>query len=767
MSDVRNIWNADSGPAPTPEERRLESLLAGMPRRRCPSRVREGVLAQLRSEGQGPREAAAESALPARVIPVPWFRRHIRILLEAAATLALVVVGAHVYRSLGPELTFNPSRESARRSAKGDVIERLSSGLRDGRDFATSVPRAAEDSAADKDGRWQLGDEEKKPAPEEAEGVAAPTLAQPAEKGGRPTVAPPAEKRGSPTVAPPAEKRSSPTVKEGPESPEVKLGLAAQPVAPVAPVAPLAPVELKSKTGAPGPTPAPEPAAAASPPESKSGVLKKDRPGAVAAQSEASGLDTRDVSAGVSSAIQAGGTIQAGDTRSKALPAGGLAGGDRGGQIVSTPDRNAPAPTPTLGSDVSQRPAGKAVELKQARKSTPAAAAPGIVKAEPQVQLQEDLGRDAVLKTGPPDARPFTPTQSRQPAPTTADVSQRIDSESAGRQAPAPQPADAYRWAFSREAESQAGAQLDWFEVVSSESKQRAILARNRIDQLHPPRPRLPSEPLFEDGTTWTLFASSSFASFESLVNTVGGRVAGAREVVVEPGARKALLVEVAVPATQSQALVTAANRKRMLAVLPNPRGEGEGRLQEHYWGGASITRSLETQTPVQAGAATLSPAPAQVANLTLDLKRIDEGQLPKEQLNTVSNFFAQVASPSQAEPALQRGAPASNGALSRGGGGMGMGGYGGFASGTLRARLAVEEDRSRGTAPDRNQRGQAIARRKVAETRQSQRRANPVAAPRGETTDTKQLYFVLEPDALPVQVPTGVSVQTVRSPGR
>ncbi len=51
MSDERNISNGNSEPdAPSAEDRRLEALLAGLPRRRCPERVRRNVMAALQTE---------------------------------------------------------------------------------------------------------------------------------------------------------------------------------------------------------------------------------------------------------------------------------------------------------------------------------------------------------------------------------------------------------------------------------------------------------------------------------------------------------------------------------------------------------------------------------------------------------------------------------------------------------------------------------------------------------------------------------------------
>jgi len=106
MPDERNILRGNDGKEPTAEERRLEALLAQMPRRRCPSHVRDNVLASLR--GQMESEAPPVEAPKVRVIALP-FRRRVYRILEVAAVFALMAIGIKVYHDLRPRLRIEPA----------------------------------------------------------------------------------------------------------------------------------------------------------------------------------------------------------------------------------------------------------------------------------------------------------------------------------------------------------------------------------------------------------------------------------------------------------------------------------------------------------------------------------------------------------------------------------------------------------------------------------------------------------------------------------
>jgi len=119
MSDERKKMNDEGGEpmTPSPEERRLEALLAEMPRRRCPSSVRENVLATLRDEMEA-KPVVAEP-VPAKVVAV-WFRRPVFRVLELAAVVAIAAIGLKVYLDLRSQFRVQPDElasQSAREAA--------------------------------------------------------------------------------------------------------------------------------------------------------------------------------------------------------------------------------------------------------------------------------------------------------------------------------------------------------------------------------------------------------------------------------------------------------------------------------------------------------------------------------------------------------------------------------------------------------------------------------------------------------------------------
>jgi len=110
MSDERKIFGTDEGERPTPDEARLEALLAQMPKRSCPPRVRQNVLAALREETE--TEPAAAKPSGASVVDL-WFRRRALRFLQAAAAVAVVVVGVKVYLEIRPRLAVEPGERVA------------------------------------------------------------------------------------------------------------------------------------------------------------------------------------------------------------------------------------------------------------------------------------------------------------------------------------------------------------------------------------------------------------------------------------------------------------------------------------------------------------------------------------------------------------------------------------------------------------------------------------------------------------------------------
>ncbi|KPL09175.1 hypothetical protein AMJ85_07070 [candidate division BRC1 bacterium SM23_51] len=120
MSDERKIFGTDESERPTPDEARLEALLAQMPKRSCPPRVRQNVLAALREETE--TEPAAAKPSGASVVDL-WFRRRALRFLQAAAAMAVVVVGVKVYLEIRPRLAVEP----AERVAISSDVDRIES----------------------------------------------------------------------------------------------------------------------------------------------------------------------------------------------------------------------------------------------------------------------------------------------------------------------------------------------------------------------------------------------------------------------------------------------------------------------------------------------------------------------------------------------------------------------------------------------------------------------------------------------------------------
>jgi len=87
----------EDGDEATPQERALEALLARLPQRACPGRVRANVLAALRADAAS--DPAAAPPAPAEVKSVArWSRRRLSVILEVAALLAIAVIGINVYQ---------------------------------------------------------------------------------------------------------------------------------------------------------------------------------------------------------------------------------------------------------------------------------------------------------------------------------------------------------------------------------------------------------------------------------------------------------------------------------------------------------------------------------------------------------------------------------------------------------------------------------------------------------------------------------------------
>lgn len=97
MSDLRKNENASNGEPMTSDEELVERLLTEMPQRKCPSDIRQRVMAVLREEADA--ESPGRESGGARVLSL-WFRKRSARVLQVAAVLLFAVVGADVYFNL-------------------------------------------------------------------------------------------------------------------------------------------------------------------------------------------------------------------------------------------------------------------------------------------------------------------------------------------------------------------------------------------------------------------------------------------------------------------------------------------------------------------------------------------------------------------------------------------------------------------------------------------------------------------------------------------
>jgi len=680
MSDERNIFdgpNGDDGKELTAEERRLEALLSEMPRRRCPSHVRENVLAALRRQME--EETKPAEAPKAKVIAFPFRRRVFRI-LEVAAILVVAAVGLRVYLNVRPRAQIAPTELASRAEPARKAGEVAGAGEKHG--LPSRFGRAEEEIGT---GRRAEGNE-KRPHAKATEDRVSEKAADLAKAATPVPLSAPDATKGLDTYVEVADKAAK-EVRELDEkvTPKKALEKGAEVEADLLKQA-VADVHRQAVTVT---------KSQAAPPESESVVASPARPLAGPARS----LATRPVPS------------IAPPVKAEVVPAAQPAAPVRSGPLAAS----APAP------------------------SVAAPSAPSISAVVPVEAAAE----------------PFTPKAGK--------------AEAEG-QVPALVAEDLY---FLQ-------GDLDWIEIESSAPVQQQILARNKIDEIRVPVEPTPAQvaQLADRETTWTQFVQTSVASFSELVNSFGGAITHTQEVVVMPGQRRAIVVECNFRDTNGNALINAVNQKRMVAVsnietqraklllLPAKEAGSAGQVTSR---GGVVFQSA----PEDARQRQFAPgAPPQLDNLQrarsrgqyqVSVQRMNEEDLAQRRLPAVSNFFAQTLPPSQTELyANQRAAKKSQFFVQQSleqrrdvagqrlgyayttqtttnapaPGGLEVSRWGGYAG--------TSNEQRGGTATTPGE-GATSGRAAVTGTIAGQQAAFPVA----ET----QLYFVLEPDQLPMQV--------------
>jgi hypothetical protein len=159
-------------------------------------------------------------------------------------------------------------------------------------------------------------------------------------------------------------------------------------------------------------------------------------------------------------------------------------------------------------------------------------------------------------------------------------------------------------------------------------------------------------------------------ASFGQLVGNFGGTITDTQEVVVMPRTRRAVVVECSIPAPNGSVLINTVNQKRMVAVSNEWGNQAnvDGRLvleqtKEAGSGGraTSTGRVLFQSVTLEEGQRQRPiDAPSQLAgNLRagqfygrnqMPVQRMNEEELANNRLPTVSNFYVQTPPPRQTE---------------------------------------------------------------------------------------------------------------------
>jgi hypothetical protein len=178
------------------------------------------------------------------------------------------------------------------------------------------------------------------------------------------------------------------------------------------------------------------------------------------------------------------------------------------------------------------------------------------------------------------------------------------------------------------------------FEVKLPPARLADLNVSNRISTIRPESVESGLTGRAGEETSWTAFVNTSVIAFNGVVNGYGGYVNSLKEVVVEPGERRAVMVECVVPTDNNDDLINTVNQKQLMALAS--RGETRRERQQvdfhDGWGATSATRRyVSTRTAIEGGA---SPV-----NL---LREIAAEDLAKQELADANNFYVQASTPTQ-----------------------------------------------------------------------------------------------------------------------
>lgn len=641
MENERNITGNGEGAEVSAEERRLEVLLSQMPRRRAPTRIRENVLAALRAEAE--QEMPLPQEAPKAEVVSLWFRRRILRALQAAAVLAVVVIGTKIYLDMKPGLDVGP-REPSRdltsdleyfKTPESGGEERIRKDLASQYEYnrevvASQVTKASRPLEEKEKSGSDVVTSSRRAVGGDADGESEP-MGRPAEqiwskahemKSGRGL----ADGSSRPGKAP-----SKPAVSEPPATEASILaeqsgfkGLGKDEEAPAG-RKPASATPRQSNDALPGlgvatPKGVDTYALGAKGPES---TLLRERQGKT--------HETLDVQSRTPKDKPVSETSERTDDRNQlksmedlaTLPIRGRRGeGDRSEEGMrrseaaqaresTAEDQPKTALAPTL-----PRERGAAREVNGSGASginLKKLSDTGVAQRAPRLAGEEDLPETAAQQQGAIEGTvAFVPAQ---PGMGTAGGG----------------PTSSVNGAFFDN--------LEWVEVLSSPVVERQIIASNSIDSIRLSARALGEFQEEDRKTTWPAFRRNAVTSFNTLlVNGFGGYVNRTADVVLEPGQRPAVVVECSVPDQNGDALIAAVNQKRLLARQAPEADRLSGAIDErHKLGGVTTRAGSESRKANEAW-----------GTLKASVRKMSESEVARIYLATtgdysVSNYYVQV----------------------------------------------------------------------------------------------------------------------------
>jgi hypothetical protein len=256
--------------------------------------------------------------------------------------------------------------------------------------------------------------------------------------------------------------------------------------------------------------------------------------------------------------------------------------------------------------------------------------APGIAGA-PGVaitQRQDEVAHKSLMK---PQPSPTPSTQAKAGLPqAVAESVEPAPAVQARAAQPAAQPQAVP--AQSQPVQAQVRLNLQWFEIAPEERLRRERYAVNAIDEIQALPPTMSPAPA-DRASTWSASAQTAAASFGELLNEYGGYVLSTQSVVLEPGKRRALVVECEVPDSNTGALIETVNQKRVVALESTLSPESLG---------DSMVRLQTPATPPDVGQAAVQNQAGR------PLQRIRESDVARNRANAVSRFYVQTPPPAQ-----------------------------------------------------------------------------------------------------------------------